>query len=143
VDSPTPYQYLPDPTSPTPVTASSAPQPATPTTSSSNGTINDQSSLPLFGNASSIHDVQLRPMIINFSNLLLDNATLIAGTLAVFCLIWAGIRYIISAGDPSHAKAARASIINIVIGIVVIVSAIAIIRFGVGIGQEVATTNQP
>jgi len=147
--TPTPYQYLPDPSSPTPVTTSATP--ANTTAAQSGGvnsggnsnTITDQSSLPLFGAGSSIQDVQLRPLIINFSNLLLDNATLIAGTLAVFFLIWGGISYITSAGDSAKAKAARATIVNVIIGVVVIVSAIAIIRFGVGIGQSLTNSAQP
>ena len=52
---------------------------------------------------------------------------LIAGVLAVLFLLWSGLKYITSAGDPEKAKGARAGIINAVIGIVVIFTAYFII----------------
>ena len=61
----------------------------------------------------------------------------IALALAVIYLIYAGVQYITSGGSPDKAKAARAGIINAIIGIVVIVASYAIIRFGVSIGITV------
>ncbi len=69
---------------------------------------------------------------------LIDILLIIAGILAVVYLIWAGYQYITSAGSPDKAKAARAGIINAIIGIVIIVSAYFIIRFAVGIGNDVS-----
>jgi hypothetical protein len=60
---------------------------------------------------------------------------LVAGILATFYLIWSGIQYITSAGDPAKTKLARAGIVNAVIGIIVIVATTAIIRFAVGAGK--------
>lgn len=64
---------------------------------------------------------------------------LIAGALAVIYLIWAGIQYITSNGSPDKAKAARGAIINAVIGIIILISAYAIIRIGISIGREIGT----
>ena len=63
---------------------------------------------------------------------------LIAGVLAVFYLVWAGIQYITAGGSPDKAKAARQGIINAIIGIVVIVAAFFIVRFAVSIGNTVS-----
>lgn len=66
---------------------------------------------------------------------------LLAGILAVIYLIWSGFQYITSAGNADRAKGARAGIINAVIGIVVIVAAFFIVRFAVGIGSTVSSTD--
>ena len=71
-----------------------------------------------------------------FSNLF-NAITLAAGTLAIGYLIWAGIQYITAGGSPDKAKAARAGIVNAVIGIIIITSAYAIIRVGVTIGAAI------
>jgi hypothetical protein len=63
---------------------------------------------------------------------------MIGGALAVIYLIWAGIQYIQAGGDASKAKAARTSIINAIIGVVVILSAYTIIRFASSIANCVA-----
>lgn len=55
--------------------------------------------------------------------------TLLAGIIAIFYLIWAGIQYITAGGDDDKAKKARAGIFNAVIGIVVIIFAYAIIVY--------------
>lgn len=65
---------------------------------------------------------------------------LIAGILAVLFLIWNGIQYIMSNGDPEKAKKARAGIINAVIGIIIIVAAYYIIFFAIGLGNNVTTS---
>jgi hypothetical protein len=63
----------------------------------------------------------------------------IAGSLAVLYLIWAGIQYIQAGGDASKAKAARTSIINAIIGIVIVIAAFALVRIGVIIGRWIAS----
>jgi len=55
----------------------------------------------------------------------------LAGALAVAYLVWAGIQYIV--GGPKGAEAAKQSIINAIIGIVVIVLAYVIINAAVGL----------
>jgi threonine/homoserine/homoserine lactone efflux protein len=65
---------------------------------------------------------------------------MIGGALAVIYLIWAGIQYIQAGGDASKAKAARASIINAIIGIVVILSTYTIIRFAGSIANNIVSS---
>ena len=65
---------------------------------------------------------------------LLISAAVIAG---VFYLIFAGILYITAGGDPDRVKKARASIINVAIGLIVIFSAFLIVRFAVAIGNAI------
>ncbi len=64
--------------------------------------------------------------------------TLIAGFLAIIMLIYYGILYITSAGDPTKAKTARAGIINAIIGVIVISAAYFIIRVASSLGSEVS-----
>jgi Type IV secretion system pilin len=69
--------------------------------------------------------------------------TYLAGVLAVFYLIYSGIQYITSAGNPDKVKLARQGIINAVIGIVVITATFFIINFSIGLGtagQSVVNT---
>jgi len=66
----------------------------------------------------------------------------VAGSIAVIYIIWAGVQYIMSGGDPAKTKAARGRIISAMIGIVIIIAVYAFIRLGVGIGRLVDTTTQ-
>jgi hypothetical protein len=61
------------------------------------------------------------------------------GAAAVILLIWAGIQYITAGGSPDKAKKARAQIISIVVGIIVLVSAYAIISAILGLADRAAT----
>ena len=72
----------------------------------------------------------------SFASETLQIVTLLAGILAVFYLIYAGMQYIASSGNADRVKTARAGIVNAVIGIVVIVAAYFIIRIAVIIGSE-------
>ena len=65
----------------------------------------------------------------------------IAGLIAFFYLIIAGINYITAGGDTTKANTARQAIIHAIIGIVVIVAAWFIINFGLQLGHLV-TNNQ-
>lgn len=53
----------------------------------------------------------------------------IAAMLAVGFIIYGGYRYILSQGEPDQANAARSTIINALIGLVIAVSATLIISF--------------
>lgn len=64
---------------------------------------------------------------------------LIAGILAIFFLILAGIRYITAGNDPDAGKKARAGIYNAVIGIIVIVLAYVIIQYTAALAGAGAT----
>ena len=54
---------------------------------------------------------------------------LIGAVLAIFYLIWAGIKFITSQGDPTKTETARKQIYNTIIGIIVIVASYAIVQY--------------
>lgn len=56
----------------------------------------------------------------------------IIGAIAVIMIIYGGIRYTTSAGDSSHVKAAKDTILYAVVGLVVAILAYAIVNFVVG-----------
>src|SRR4051812_40919739 len=60
----------------------------------------------------------------------------VAIALAVFYLILAGIQYITSGGNPDRAKVARAMVINVIIGVIVIVSSFFIVRLAISIANS-------
>lgn len=66
---------------------------------------------------------------------------------AVLVLIWAGVQYITSGGSPEKAKKARATIINAILGIVILVTAYGILSLILGLvgttAQVVAPTPTP
>lgn len=87
----------------------------------------------------------LRPLDGNFNlvtlaTVVLNFVILIAGILAIFYLIWAGIQYITASTDEEKAKKARAGIYNAVIGIVVIVLSYIIIQYVSQIAKNTAGT---
>ena len=98
--------------------------------------INDNSQIP-------IHQVDLKEhlnikdAVIALGNILISNIVLIAGFLAVLFLIFAGIKYITSAGNPERAKEARAGVINVVIGVIVIVATFYIVKFAISLGTTI------
>ena len=61
--------------------------------------------------------------------------------IAVILLIVAGIKYMTSGGDSEKAGAAKTSIINAVIGIVIVVAAVFIIGLAQGLVMDVGGTN--
>ena len=67
------------------------------------------------------------------SNTLVTVMTLIASFLAMGFLIWYGLQYITSGGSPDKTKQARAGIVNVIIGVVVIIASYGIIRFSLTI----------
>ena len=85
-----------------------------------------------------LSDVQ--QVIPAIANTLVANLTLVAGALAVLFLIYGGIRYILAGGSADRAKEARAGIIHVVIGIIVIVSAYFIVRLAVSVGNTVTSS---
>jgi len=76
----------------------------------------------------------IKSAVVPLGDNILQSIFLIAGFLAVFYLIYAGVQYITSNGVPDKAKAARGAIINAIIGIIVIVASYAIIRLATGLG---------
>ena len=81
----------------------------------------------------------IRQVIEAIGNTIISNLLLVAGTLAVFFLIYAGIRYILAGGNAERAKEARAGVIHVVIGVVIIVSAFFIIRVAVSLGNTITS----
>lgn len=63
---------------------------------------------------------------------------LFAGVIAIFYLIWAGIRYITASTNEDEAKKAKTAIFNAIIGIVVIILSYAIVVYVSGFVNTVA-----
>lgn len=74
----------------------------------------------------------------SWASYILDIMLLIAGILAVFSLIYAGLLYITSAGRPEQSKKARASIIHTIIGIIIIVSSYFLIKLAISVGTGIS-----
>lgn len=53
----------------------------------------------------------------------------VGGMVAVAFIIWGGIQYVLSQGSPDKTKAAKDTIVNAIIGLVVVMLATAIINF--------------
>ncbi|HEU4914808.1 MAG TPA: pilin [Candidatus Saccharimonadales bacterium] len=60
---------------------------------------------------------------------ILDMAFRIAGLVAAVFIIWGGIQYVISQGDPSKTKDAQQTIINALVGLAIALTATAIVSF--------------
>lgn len=60
---------------------------------------------------------------------LLTFLLIVAGILAVFYLVWAGLQYITAGGDTTKATTARQGIVNAIIGIVIILLSIVIVQW--------------
>jgi heme/copper-type cytochrome/quinol oxidase subunit 4 len=64
----------------------------------------------------------------------------LAGILAVVYLIYGGIMYITAGGEAEKATKGRTAVINAVIGIIIILLAVVIVRWVMGIVQSGAAT---
>jgi hypothetical protein len=73
------------------------------------------------------------------ANALLPDLLLVIGITAVFFLVLAGLRYIVAGGNPENAKRARAGLIHVVIGIVIVVATFSIIKLAVSFGNGLVT----
>ena len=101
--------------------------------------VNGNSGIPVNGTADFTTPKDGTTQFLKIANTVISTLLLVAGVLAIFYLIWAGIQYITSAGSPDKAKAARGGIINAIIGIVIIVAAYFIIKFAVGLGTTASS----
>lgn len=63
----------------------------------------------------------------------------VTGAVAVIFVILGGFKYITSSGDPKKAEEARKTVINAMIGIIIVVAAYFIIQVAVGGGQAITT----
>lgn len=59
----------------------------------------------------------------------LDMALRLAGLVAVGFIIWGGIQYVVSQGDPSKTKDAQQTIINALVGLAIALVATALVSF--------------
>lgn len=59
----------------------------------------------------------------------LDMALRLAGIVAVAFVIWGGIQYVISTGDPSKTKDAQQTIINAIVGLAIALTATAMVTY--------------
>ncbi len=63
---------------------------------------------------------------------------LFAGIVAIFIIVWAGIRFITSGGDAKQIQSARGMLTYAIIGLIVVLSSYSIVFF---IGYVTKTTN--
>jgi hypothetical protein len=66
--------------------------------------------------------------------------TVLIGACAVIFLIYNGLRYISSAGDPAKAKTAKAGVVYALIGVFIATTAYLILSIGIFGSQFLATT---
>ena len=79
-------------------------------------------------------------IITNITNILL----FIEGALAVIMIIWGGLRYATSAGDPAKVTAAKNTIMYAIIGLIIAFLAFAVVNWllgAVGTGASFGGTN--
>ena len=60
--------------------------------------------------------------------------SMIVGIASVLYVIYAGAQYILSAGSPDKIKLARATLINAILGVIVVTAAYFVIKFAGSIG---------
>jgi phosphotransferase system glucose/maltose/N-acetylglucosamine-specific IIC component len=65
----------------------------------------------------------------DFLKLLVNNLLFILGSIAVLVVIYGGITYSMSAGDPALVTKAKNTIIYAVVGLIVAISAYAVVNF--------------
>ena len=75
------------------------------------------------------HSSDLGPILQNVINWILG----IAGLLAVLMLVIGGVRYVISAGNPTQTEGAKKTIIYALVGIVVIILAYVLVNTVIGL----------
>ncbi|HUD06388.1 MAG TPA: pilin [Candidatus Saccharimonadales bacterium] len=59
----------------------------------------------------------------------LDDLLIIAGIVAVVFVIYGGVRYILSSGEPENVKAAQSTILNALIGLVISAVAATLVNY--------------
>jgi hypothetical protein len=76
-----------------------------------------------------------QPLPQTSSNLVANIITIVLGALggvSLIILVWAGMKYTLSSGDPAKTAEAKNQIIYAIVGIVVAMSAGAIVQFTIG-----------
>lgn len=72
-----------------------------------------------------------------YLNNIINLLGLIAGAVAVYFIIYAGIRYISSGGNKTGSDAAKNQLINAIVGICIVLIAYSIVKIGVTLGTSV------
>jgi hypothetical protein len=87
--------------------------------------------VPKSAGACNFNGVQIWPPndLLLIAVVALDILMRIAGMVAVAYIIWGGISYVLSQGEPDKTKEAQQTIINALIGLVVTLIAVAIVSF--------------
>lgn len=75
---------------------------------------------------------------------LLDDLLRVAGFVAVVLVIWGGIRYVTSQGEPENLKAAQGTILNSLIGLVIAIVSVTLVNFmGNELGGNIGGSGLP
>jgi hypothetical protein len=69
---------------------------------------------------------------------IIDILVRVAGFVAVIFVIYGGVRYITSSGEPENTKAARETIINALIGVIIALIAVPVVSY---VGNSLGTTD--
>ncbi len=104
--------------------------------STAKAALTEDSSLNPVGGSDFSGGDDFKTQFLRLANNVVGTILIIAGVLAVLYLVYSGVQYITSAGNPEKSKGARQGIINAVIGIIVISSAYLIIQFAVSGGTQ-------
>ena len=64
---------------------------------------------------------------------IIELLTRLAGLIAVGFIIWGGIQYTISQGEPEGINNAKSTILNAIVGLVIVVIAIGLVQFVAGL----------
>lgn len=89
---------------------------------------------PQTGNVTQVPTLQCIPIV--FHNIV-SGALMFAGAVALFMIVYAGIRYITSRGDPKAVEGARNTLTWAIIGLIIILVSFTIINF---VGYFTGTT---
>ena len=101
--------------------------------------VSDQSALSPVPVSHSATD-NFQDIFLKVANALISNLSLVTGVLAVIFLIFAGIKYITAGGNTKQAEEARAGVIHVFIGVVIIVAIFWIIKIASSIGFSLSNT---
>jgi len=77
------------------------------------------------GNGNKVATIACIPTVFS---ILINNALILAGIVALFFIIYAGIKFVTSGGDPKQVEGARSTLTWAVIGLVICLLAFFIVR---------------
>lgn len=74
------------------------------------------------------NDIATLKCIPVFLNNIINSLAILAGVASIFFIVWAGIRYITSGGDPIQVAKARGTVTYAIIGLVIIALSFVIMK---------------